>query len=352
MTHQLKQFWQLASPSLFASIIAVMIFFMLSPSPLMAARDSARPEHIFLGNYCGKTSSHAAGSCSYETLEEFQAHWANCLNIVDKQEASSCFYEARMERKEAREECREQHAARNEVCDLIGQEQYDPDYEPGDFVDPESIGYGDDDIAPNPYFPLVPGTRWVYMGEDEIITVEVLEETIEIDGVTCAVVRDVVTESGDDEEEEDGGVPVEDTLDWFAQDTEGNVWYFGEISFNFEDGQIVDIEGSWKTGEDYAKPGILMPAEPVVGSVYRQEWLLGEAEDMAEVTDTAAEPELSEDNVGDCSAGCLETLEWTPIEADSYEYKYYQKGVGMIQEVDPEDPESTVELIEFVSANE
>jgi len=356
MTHRFIQAQKISKRSMVVSIGATAIVALLAVNPLMAASDSNKTEFIFLGNYCDKTSSHAAGSCLYERLEEFQIHWANCLNIADQHDASVCFYESRAEKQEAREECTEQHAARDEVCDMIGPEQYDPEYELGDFVDPETIGYGDNDTAPNPYFPLVPGTRWMYEAEDEVITVEVLEETIEIDGVKCAVVRDVVFETGDEgdepEEDEDSGVPVEDTLDWFAQDKDGNVWYFGEISFNFEDGQIVDIEGSWKTGEDGAKPGIVMPADPVVGDVYRQEWLLGEAEDMAEVLSISAEPELSEDNVGDCSEGCLQTLEWTPLEGDSYEYKYFQKGVGMVQEADPEDPESTVELVEFVSANE
>jgi len=162
-----------------------------------------------------------------------------------------------------------------------------------------------------------------------------------------------VEDDGDDEDEDEvPGTPVEDTQDWFAQDKDGNVWYFGEISLNYEDGQIVDIEGSWKTGEDGARPGILVPASPMVDDVYRQEWLLDDAEDVAKVVSTSAMPELGEENPGDCSGGCLQTLEWNPLEADSYEYKYYEAGVGMVQEVDLEDPESTVELVEFITPGE
>jgi hypothetical protein len=73
---------------------------------------------------------------------------------------------------------------------------------------------------------------------------------------------------------------------------------------------------------------------------------------MAEVVDLSAMPELGEDSVGDCSGGCLQTLEWTPLEEDSWEYKYYEAGVGMVREADPEDPESTVELVEYISGSE
>ena len=135
----------------------------------------------------------------------------------------------------------------------------------------------------NPYFPLKVGNRWVYEGGDETITVEVLRATKLIEGVTCIVVNDLV---------EEDGVKIEDTDDWYAQreDTR-DVWYVGEIVKNFEtfDGdrpdepELVDIDGSWKTGRDGAKPGILIEANPEPGNAYRQEISLGEAEDVAEV---------------------------------------------------------------------
>jgi hypothetical protein len=243
---------------------------------------------------------------------------------------------------------------------LLGEGRYDPKYKPGDFVDPTEIG---DSVDPNPYFPLVPGYRWVYEADGEVIIVEVLEDTKMIDGVLCAVVRDIVIETeeeeGDDEDEnflqEDDdmdedvlGDPVEDTLDWYAQDKHGNVWYFGEISLNYEDGEVTDVDGSWQTGVDHAHPGVLMYSMPAVGAVYRQEFLLGEAEDMALVISTSASPDLGEDNVGDCSLGCLKVEEWTPLESDSLEYKYYQAGVGMVLEAKPGSDER-VELVEFTA---
>ena len=148
----------------------------------------------------------------------------------------------------------------------------------------------------------------MYEAEDELIVVEVLEDTKMIDGVLCAVVRDTVTEipedEGDDEsslqeegeEDEEAGDLIEDTLDWYAQDVDGNIWYFGEIVQNFEDGELTDLDGSWIAGEDGARAGILIMAMPTVNSVYRQEFLLTEAEDMALVISVDAMPDLSEDN--------------------------------------------------------
>jgi hypothetical protein len=194
--------------------------------------------------------------------------------------------------------------------------------------------------------PLLAGTRWVYEGDTEdgleTITVTVTDEIKEIEYpeesgqvFACVVVRDVV--------ELDGEV-IEDTFDWYAQDNAGNVWYFGELSKNFEDGELVDIEGSWKAGVEGAIPGISMPAAPRVGSVCRQEYALGEAEDMATVVS------LGQENVavpyGEFSDTVLKTGEYTPIEPDAYEHKYYAPGVGMVLEVNPESGER-VELIEM-----
>ena len=113
----------------------------------------------------------------------------------------------------------------------------------------------------------------------------VTESTKLIEGVTCLVVNDLV---------EEDGLPIEDTDDWYAQDVDGNVWYCGEIAQNFEvfegddpeEAELVDVDGSWKTGRDGAQPGIIMLASPQVGDVYRQELALGEAEDAARVIST------------------------------------------------------------------
>jgi len=344
-------------PGAFAPLM-VLILLSINGNAV-ASKDSNNTEVSLYRQYCSNTSVAGRTACGHESTDDYVTAWAVCLNTADAQEQSDCFEEAREMRKEAKDECEDVFFAREEICDLIGQDRYDPQYSPDDFVDPESIGFGEDDTAPNPYFPLVAGMKWVYEGDGEVIHVEVLDETMEINGVDCVVVHDVVYETDTDEDDEEGmkssteedgdlpGVPVEDTMDWYAQDEQGNVWYFGEISLNYEEGVITDIDGSWKAGVEGARPGILMPAAPLVGDVYRQEWLLGDAEDMAEVLSLTAEPELSEDNAGDCNPGCLQTLEWTPLEADSYEYKYYRAGIGLVQEANPDDPEETVELVEF-----
>ena len=126
----------------------------------------------------------------------------------------------------------------------------------------------------NPYTTLTPGTTFTYEsvteeGTEEDIVV-VTNETKEILGVTATVVRDTVTLDGE---------LIEDTFDWFAQDKEGNVWYLGEDTKEYENGEVVTTEGSWEAGVDGAEAGIVMLADPQVGDTYRQEWYPGHAED-------------------------------------------------------------------------
>jgi hypothetical protein len=174
----------------------------------------------------------------------------------------------------------------------------------------------------NPYFALTPGKIWIYEGpnedgETERVEVEVTEDTKAVLGVTTTVVRDRVWEDGQ---------LVEDTFDWYAQDKDGNVWYFGEDSKEIEDGQVVSTEGSWEAGISGAKPGIVMKANPQVGDAYRQEFLKGEAEDIGEV--------LSLDESVSIGLGryenCLQTKDWTPLEPDVVEHKFYSKEVGNV----------------------
>ena len=114
----------------------------------------------------------------------------------------------------------------------------------------------------NPYLPLKPGSRWLYTeteaGEpDQKVVVEVTDETKAIEnGVEAVVVRDTVTA---------GGEPIEVTDDWYAQDSEGNVWYLGEDTAEYENGKVVSRSGSFEAGVDGADAGIVMPAHPAVG---------------------------------------------------------------------------------------
>ncbi len=205
-------------------------------------------------------------------------------------------------------------------------EAYNPEIDPANFVA----------VIDNPYF-LIPGATYIYEGETEEglerIEVKILGETRVVMGVTTTVVRDTVYLDGE---------LIEDTFDWFAQDKDGNVWYFGEDTKEYENGVVVSTHGAWEAGVDGALPGIVMPANPQVGQAYRQEYYVGEAEDMAEVlslSESETVPYGSFDNL-------LMTKDWTPLEPGVAEHKYYAPGVGLILEVQVEGGSGRIELIE------
>jgi len=284
-------------------------------------------------------------ACANEVMDDYWIALANCTNVSNADERTLCQEEARDEWQEARVECAEQLDARLELCEALGEQRYDPDFEPDDFET--------DFTNLNPYFPLAPGNRWVYEAEDEMIVVEVLDKTKWIEGVTCIVVNDLVSEAGGG-----GGAPIEDTDDWYGQAENGDVYYCGEISRDYEtfDGddpeepELVEIEGSWKTGRERAKPGILMFASPAVGTVYRQEMSLGNAEDAAEVLSNGygygSDPDLDQlvpEDLAEllCDDDCVVTRDFTPIEPDTEERKYYAPGIGLFLEVNLEEGTTT-----------
>ena len=174
----------------------------------------------------------------------------------------------------------------------------------------------------NPYWPMAPGTRWVYRetdaeGNEQRVVVTVTGDTREVNGIEARVVRDVVTENG---------VPVEDTFDWYAQDADGNVWYLGEDTKEYEDGEVVSTAGSWEAGVDGAQPGIAVPATPEVGLTYRQEYYEGEAEDVASVLSLDERVETPRGSYD----GVLMTKDLTPLQPNVREYKFYARGVGPV----------------------
>lgn len=279
---------------------------------------------------CTKTAKVAFAACQHEADDDFLIAKGNCKNLSDADGRAECKKEAKAARKERKKECKEQREARLEICEVLGEEAYDPQIAPAMFVDPAEIGKT---VAPNPYFPLLRGRAWIYKGGTETVTVTVTDDIKVILGVTCAVIRDVV---------EDNGEVIEDTKDWFAQDINGNVWYFGEVVQDFEDGELVSIEGSWMAGVDGAKPGIIMKAAPAVGDLYRQEFYLGDAEDLAEVLNLNGSEVVP---AAACDGDCLITKDFTPLEPDAVEHKYYARGMGKILEVNPETGER-MELVE------
>lgn len=180
----------------------------------------------------------------------------------------------------------------------------------------------------NPYWPMTPGARWIYRQTDDQGSVQRVEVTVTdrtkrvANGVTARVVRDEVTENGK---------PVEVTDDWYAQDREGNIWYLGEQTAEYEDGKVKTRQGSFEAGVDGAQPGLAVPADPRPGLRYRQEYYKGQAEDRARV--------LSIDDQAEVPAGhfkeTLTTRDENPLDPKVLEYKLYAPGVGPVLVLSP-----------------
>ena len=306
-----------------------------------------KEHHERRGGACSATASTQYSACQNELADDLDTQKALCLNLEDDQERDDCFDELKPASKEGYAACREQLDARRDLCEALGEDRYDPDFDPAAFT---SVFQ---DL--NPYFPLRIGNHWEYVGGGETITVDVTAATKLIEGVTCIVARDVV--------ELDGKLS-EDTDDWYGQRMDGTVDYCGESTRSFESfagdqpetPELVDIEGAWKTGRDGAKSGTQFPGSPEVGVTYRQEWSPGNAEDVARVLsksyDYADGTELNEfvpQALAEylCNHDCVVTLEFTPIDPGGFERKYYAPGVGNFLEVNPE----TGEVVRLVACN-
>ena len=168
----------------------------------------------------------------------------------------------------------------------------------------------------NPWFPLQPGTKYVYKGVKDgkptrdVVTVT--HRTKMIQGVRCTVVDDRLFV---------GGRLAERTDDWYAQDVRGAVWYFGEATAELNaNGKVTTREGSWQAGVDGARAGILIPAHPKVGQSFLQEYYKGHAEDRSRIVRVTARR--------------LETREWTRLEPGVVSRKVYARGKGLIEEAD------------------
>ena len=178
-------------------------------------------------------------------------------------------------------------------------------------------------VIDNPYWPMTPGTRWTYRELDEEgkaldVRVTVSNATKRIaNGVTARVVRDTVTSDGE---------VIEDTFDWYAQDGDGNVWYLGEQTAEFEDGKVSSRGGSFEAGVDGAEAGVIMPADPEPGLAYRQEYYKGEAEDNGEILSLHEQAQVPAGHYRDA----LLTKDTIAIEPDVLEYKLYAPGVGPV----------------------
>jgi hypothetical protein len=189
----------------------------------------------------------------------------------------------------------------------------------------------------NPYFPLAPGDRYVYRETDgesrQRVVLKVSKKTKLIaNGITARIVHDRVTERGK---------VVEDTFDWYAQDADGNVWYLGEDTVECKRGEIKNHSGSFEAGVDGAQPGVIMPANPLPGLEYRQEYYAGEAEDRAAVLSVEEQTQVPFGHF----TGVLLTKDLVPLEPKVSEYKMYAPGVGMVLAVKTSGGEGREELV-------
>jgi hypothetical protein len=204
-----------------------------------------------------------------------------------------------------------------------------PAFDKSNFHDPLKID--------NKYYPLKPGTIMSYNGTDEdgkpvqdIVTVT--NDTKEVQGIPTRVVNDTVSVNGKLEET---------TNDWYAQDDKGNVWYMGEDTTDFTNKKNPH-EGSWESGVKGAKGGLIMLAEPKAGITYDQEFAKGEAEDKATVLsldNNATVPQGSYSNV-------IKTKEFSALEPDVVEQKYYAENIGDIKEKTVKGSQEGIELVE------
>jgi len=209
-----------------------------------------------------------------------------------------------------------------------GQCELDPSYQP--VINPDEFTT----LIDNPLFPLPVGAEWVFESEDEIIRITVTDQTYTVAlGVECVVVHDEARAQGSND-------LIEDTLDYYAQDAEGNVWYMGEETAEYENGQVVSTAGSWEAGVDGAQPGIIMHATPEIGQPYRQEYYACEAEDMGEVIAVDQDETVPTGSY----SGCIRTRDFTPLEPAANEIKTYCPGVGAVLIVEAATGERAEEL--------
>ncbi len=201
----------------------------------------------------------------------------------------------------------------------------DSSYQP----DVSAAKFSSSTIITNPYYPATAGKKYIYEGTTpdglERVEEERLSSIKTILGISCIIVNFKAYINGN---------LVEEAWDWYAQDTLGNLWYFGEAVDNYHsNGTIKDHAGSWEAGVDGAQPGMIMPANPQVGMKYREEYYFNHAEDEAEITATGQTITIP---FGTFS-NCIMTKNFTALEPDANENKYYAPGIGLLKEVNITD---------------
>lgn len=263
------------------------------------------------GGVCARTTKDGTKACTASSDASYALAIGMCSNIKDSAAKAKCMTKAQNTLAKDQKFCTAQTNARTKVCAEMGPGAYDP------FIDPADFGYP----ITNQWLPMIPGTTFTYSVPNGLNTVKITRKTQKILGIDCVVVEDVVVTDGQMEES---------TLDYFTEDKYGNVWYFGEDTEQMKNGMVSGLVGSWRAGVNGAKPGIIMETDPQRGDAYRQEFLLGVAEDSAEVVNfnnKVKVPYGTFDNA-------MKTLEFSGLEPGSKENKYYVPGIGNVLVVD------------------
>jgi hypothetical protein len=311
------------------------------------AAASTTPLHAASG-YCTLTADTLLDACKASVQDDGLVGRAKCINFADATRRNTCLDDLQASQDEASTLCDGQHDTRLAACALLGEDRYDPDLSTSRFDNPKRPS------KPNPYFPMRVGMHWEYHSATQVDTVDIVNETKKIAGVTCLVFRDLVSE---------GGFLHEATDDWYVPGKDGSVWYFGEEAVDYEvfrgdnpkRPELVSIDGSFKTGRDNDKPGIIMLPSPHVGDVYLEEFSLGNAEDVTEILSTTYS--YGHDATLDqgvprelaqrfCAGNCIVTKNYSLLEPGLFARKYYARGIGTILEV-----ENTGDIAQLVGCN-
>jgi hypothetical protein len=198
----------------------------------------------------------------------------------------------------------------------------------------------------NAWFPLKPGIRYVYRGSSEGTPMRdvftVTRRTKVVDGVTTRVVNDRVFSEGHLEEK---------TFDYYVQDDQGNVWYFGEDTAEYnERGKVTSTEGTWRAGRHGAEPGLFIEAYPQRGHTFQQEFQRGVAEDFFTVLTLKASVKVPYGTFGRSALrrNVLVTKEWTPLEPKIRDHKVYVRGIGEVKEITVKGGQEVARLVKIV----
>lgn len=192
----------------------------------------------------------------------------------------------------------------------------------------DPANFGDPATGANPYLPLAVGTQWVREGTTEVggravphqVTTTVTDVFREVAGVRTVVLFDFET---------DGGQISQVSLDYVAEDKEGNVWLFGGYTEEYEGGQFIAAVDPWMAGVNGAKAGILVQGDPKVGSPpYAVAQPDAEEGDVAEVIAVGAKRCVP----FKCFDDTLIVREGKASAPDN-EFKYYARDVGQIDNV-------------------